>query len=189
MPGNYILTKNRTENLIKKLRKDPELLKEYNNIIDEQERKVIIKLPRDLYVDDITSSVNDTKEGIKFYETSKSCLLSRKFELRKWVANDKNLPTFINSKEHSINPTSIIDKTRKVLGLNWSSKNDQFTYDMKGIVDLAEQLEPTKINILKISAMFYDPLGLMAPVVLQSKLIFHKICVAKYGWDTEVCHE
>ena len=60
---------------------------------------------------------------------------------------------------------------------------------MKGIVDLAQQLEPTKINILKISAMFYDPLGLMAPVVLQSKLIFHKICVAKYGWDTEVCHE
>ena len=60
---------------------------------------------------------------------------------------------------------------------------------MKGIVDLAEQLEPTKRSILKISAMFYDPLGLIAPIVLPSKLIFHKISVAKYDWDTEVSHK
>ena len=73
-------------------------------INDEQKRKVIIKLLRDLYVDDITSSVNDAKEEIKFYETSKSCLLSGKFDLRKWVTNEENLQTFINPKEHSINP-------------------------------------------------------------------------------------
>ena len=60
---------------------------------------------------------------------------------------------------------------------------------MKGIVDLAEQLEPTKRSILKISAMFYDPLGLIAPIVLPSKLIFHEISVAKYDWDTEVSHK
>ena len=71
---------------------------------DEQKRKVIIKLLGDLYAHDVTSSVNDTKEGIKFYETSKSCLLSGKFDLRKWVTNEENLQTFINPKEHSINP-------------------------------------------------------------------------------------
>ena len=43
MPGNYILSKNRTENLIKKLRKDPELLKEYNNIIDEYIQEGILE--------------------------------------------------------------------------------------------------------------------------------------------------
>ena len=78
---------------------------------DVQKRKVIIKLLRDLYVDDAMPSINDTKEGIKFYETSKSCLLSGKFDLRKCVTNNENLQTFINSKEHSINLTSIIDKT------------------------------------------------------------------------------
>ena len=156
---------------------------------DAQKRKVIIKLLRDLYIDDVMSSINDAKEGIKFYETSKSCLLSGKFDLRKCVTNNENLQTFINSKEHSINPPSIIDKTWKVLGLNWSTKNDEFIYDMKGIVDLAEELKPTKRNILKISAMFYDPLRWIAPIILQSKLIFHEICVAKYDWDTEVSHE
>ena len=73
-------------------------------INDEQKKKVIIKLLGDLYVDDVTSSVNDTKEKIKFYETSKSCLLSGKFDLRKWVTNEENLQTLINPKEHSINP-------------------------------------------------------------------------------------
>ena len=43
LPCKYILTKNRTENLIKKLRKDPELLKEYSNIIDEYIQEGILE--------------------------------------------------------------------------------------------------------------------------------------------------
>ena len=43
LPDNYILTKNRTENLIKELWKDPELLKEYKNIIDEYIQEGILE--------------------------------------------------------------------------------------------------------------------------------------------------
>ena len=32
--------------------------------------------------------------------------------------------------------------------------------------------------------MFYDPLGLVSPVVLQSILIYQSLCKEKINWDT-----
>ena len=46
-------------------------------------KKIIQKLIRDLYVDDVTSSLNNQIEGQQLYETAKSCLSSANFELRK----------------------------------------------------------------------------------------------------------
>ena len=34
--------------------------------------------------------------------------------------------------------------------------------------------------------MFYDPLGLVSPVVLQSILIYQSLCKEKINWDTIV---
>ena len=59
-------------------------------------------------------------------------------------------------------------------------------FDFKNLVALAEDLKPTKRNILRISAMFYDPIGLISPIILQFRLIFHEICTSKYDWDTEL---
>ena len=32
--------------------------------------------------------------------------------------------------------------------------------------------------------MFFDPLGLISPIVLQPELLFKKFCVTKYDWDS-----
>ena len=44
----------------------------------------------------------------------------------------------------------------------------------------------TKRNILKISASFFDPLGLVCPVVLQAKLLFQELCELMVDWDEVV---
>ena len=54
------------------------------------------------------------------------------------------------------------------------------------IVSFASTLTVTKRNILKITNMFFDPLGSLCPIVLQVKLIFNKIRILKTGWDSEV---
>ena len=59
-----------------------------------------------------------------------------------------------------------------------------FTFDE--IVSFASTLTVTKINILKVRSMFFDRLGFLCPIVLQSKLIFNKICILKTGWNSEV---
>ena len=54
-------------------------------------RKVL--LLGDLHVDDVTSSINDTKVAINFYETSKDFLVSGKFDFYKWFLITKRLST------------------------------------------------------------------------------------------------
>ena len=52
---------------------------------------------------------------------------------------------------------------RKVLGLNWDTSADDFIFDFGNISRKAEKLDITKCNILRVAAMFYDPLGLISP--------------------------
>ena len=47
-------------------------------------------------------------------------------------------------------------------------------------------LTVTKRNILKITNIFFDPLGCLCLIVLQAKLICNKIGILKTGWDFEV---
>ena len=58
----------------------------------------------------------------------------------------------------------------KVLGINWNNPYDEIDLEISDLAKLALQLPATKRNILKITEMFYDPLGLVSPIVLQSKL-------------------
>ena len=110
---------------------------------DEHIKAIIQKLIGDLYVYDVTSSLNNQTEGQKVYETTKSCLSSANFELRKWVTNDEKLQQYFNSQESNDNPTTS-NTNRKVLGITWCTKNNSFVFDFKNLVTLAEDLKPTK---------------------------------------------
>ena len=61
---------------------------------------------------------------------------------------------------------------KRVLGVEWDTRNDEFVFHFSNLVDLTRSLETTKRNVLKISASFYDPLGLISPVTARVKTIF-----------------
>ena len=65
-------------------------------------------------------------------------------------------------------------------------KIDQFIYESNNIVSQSNILEKMKRNVLKLFAMFFDPLGLISPVTLQSKLIFKSLCINKIEWDNVI---
>ena len=44
----------------------------------------------------------------------------------------------------------LLNTNRKVLGITWCMENDTFVFDFKNLVTLAENLKPTKRNILQI---------------------------------------
>ena len=56
-------------------------------------------------------------------------------------------------------------------------------FEFSDIAESGLELVYTKRNILKISASFFDPLGLVCPVVLQAKLLFQELCELKVDWD------
>jgi len=51
------------------------------------------------------------------------------------------------------------------------------------LLDYANSLPLTKWSVLKITAKFFDPLGLLGPFVIWLKIMFRKFCVQKVDWD------
>ena len=91
----------------------------------------------------------------------------------------KHLESVMNAKE----TFGISNEYRKLLGINWHLVNDKFRFEFNNVIDAGEKLNITKRNILKLSAMFFDPLGIISPLALQAKLIFKEVCLLKFSWD------
>ncbi|XP_015761461.1 PREDICTED: uncharacterized protein LOC107340610 [Acropora digitifera] len=71
----------------------------------------------------------------------------------------------------------------KVLGLNWNCVSDEFIFRFEAILKLAESLEPTRRSLLKVTSSFFDPLGILSPVLVQMKLLFQLLCQENVAWD------
>ena len=65
---------------------------------------------------------------------------------------------------------------RKVLGVCWNNATDQLVMGLEETASAATTLEPTKRAIVSLVSRFYDPLGLLSPIVIQFKVFLQKIC-------------
>lgn len=70
----------------------------------------------------------------------------------------------------------------KTLGLLSNSNKDTLQY----AVNLAVSNKTTKRSILSQIAKIYDPLGLIAPVVITAKIIMQELWGLNIGWDETV---
>ena len=73
---------------------------------------------------------------------------------------------------------------QKTLGLIWNYANDSFVFDLVGYANIAAQLPLTKRSVLSVVARSFDPLGLLAPIIVPMKVLFQELCVSKCGWDS-----
>ena len=64
---------------------------------------------------------------------------------------------------------------RKVLGLSWKIDSNEFIFDLGVIYNAAENVHVTRLNILRIAGMFLEPLELIQPITLPSKLLYQEI--------------
>ena len=61
----------------------------------ENIEKLLLQLPRNLYVDDTPTSFNDLTKATEFCHLTKSILASGRFNLQKWETN--NLVTWVSA--------------------------------------------------------------------------------------------
>ena len=59
----------------------------------------------------------------------------------------------------------------------------EFIFRFEAILKLAESLEPTRRSLLKVTSSFFDPLGILSPVLVQMKLLFQLLCQENVAWD------
>ena len=65
----------------------------------------------------------------------------------------------------------------------WEVSKDEFILKFSDIIGTVESLRVTKINIFKRSAVFFDPLGLICPLVLKVKFFFKEACILNVKWE------
>ena len=127
------------------------------------------------------------------------CLAEASFKLHKWATNSDELAKLIKLNEsdtivmHNADDETYVKDSLgnnytygKVLGVNWNTTTYKFVFEFNDIINIASKLNVTKRNILKVSAMFFDPLGLICPTLLQPKLLFKNIVIQKCQWDTKI---
>ena len=147
-------------------------------INEKEANKLIDQFLRDLYMDDVTTAVNNVEEGIIFYDFARKALADAGLDLRKWDSNSPELRKYMNSADDG-------KDIKKLLGVSWN-KNDDFVFDFSEMVEEGSKVTVTKRHILSFGAKFFDPSGWISPIIAVARMYFQKCCKKKYGWDEEV---
>ena len=65
-------------------------------------------------------------------------------------------------------------------------EEDSLEFDFCKVVEIATETKVTKRLVLSTIARFFDPLGLICPVILELKVLFQDLCCSKISWDEEI---
>jgi len=71
----------------------------------------------------------------------------------------------------------------QVLGVNRDTAQDTLFTVHRDVTDKAQEGPITKRRLLQVTSRFYDPLGLMSPVLITGKLIFQDSWCRGVDWE------
>ena len=152
---------------------------EYSRYVEEIEKG--------LYVDDLLSGGQTVKEAREMKTKATEIFGKATFELHKWNSNapeleltalPENEPEISYAKQH-------LGKNMGeygLLSLKWDKQRDMIAVSFPN----EKATPPTKRNVLSKIAKVYDPLGMVAPLLLQGKLLYREACEGKFSWDSSL---
>ena len=159
----------------------------YKNVDKEFSEKVA----KSFYVYNFNFTAKNISEGIEIYKMIKLRFLDASFNIRKWKTNIPHLQNCFNNMENQFSPTSKIqanDKV-KVQGTVWDTISDHLVFSFENLIESSNHIIPTKRNLLILIAKFYDPIGLIQPIIIKLKLLFQGVCVTHVYWDIEISEQ
>ena len=123
------------------------------------------------------SNSSELNELIKKEETT---LLSGKPA----VEPTKSVETETIDQPKSTNSNAMSEETVvKVMGVMWDKSEDCFKFDLSAFSKQTLSGTLTKRKLLSVTDRFYDPLGLLSPLILPFKCMFQDICQLKVERD------
>lgn len=139
-------------------------------------------ITHDIFVDDLITGNDDFQTLLDVCQATYNILQSGCFPLRKWTFNRD--VTHDESKEFLLGEHT----QNKTLGLGWDNASDELYFTTK-IDQLSNTSHLNKRIMLSIISQIYDPLGLLSPAVIISKIILQKLWLSKIDWDTAVSRD
>ncbi|XP_070571190.1 uncharacterized protein [Ptychodera flava] len=147
-------------------------------------------IDKNFYVDDRLTSAPDAQKAISLINRTRDLLATRNVNFHKIVSNDEEvmtaLPNEVRAKDlQSLDFNQDTLPTQRSLGVKWSLEADAFTFE----VDLKKK-PFSRRGVLAIVNSIYDPLGILAPVSIEGKLILRGLMTetkgrnsSNLGWD------
>ncbi|XP_055590561.1 uncharacterized protein LOC129742655 [Uranotaenia lowii] len=150
----------------------------------------------DTYVDDYLSSFSSQEEAAKTAVEVRLVNKNGGFQLHHWRSNSTIVMEALNEKQviEKKNLSSLDNTdTERVLGLLWDPSTDElsFSTDMKPEVRIliAQNIKPTKRQVLRCVMSLYDPLGVLAPYIIHGRILIQDLWRAKTTWDEQIPDE
>ena len=111
------------------------------------------------------------------------------FKLNKWMSNDKGVLESIPEEKRAKEVKNLkLDKdplpVERALGVEWCAETDNFKFKVA-----MKEKPATRRGILSVASAIYDPLGMVAPVILTAKMLLQELCRLGLGWDDPIPDE
>ncbi|XP_063972042.1 uncharacterized protein LOC135159909 [Diachasmimorpha longicaudata] len=138
-------------------------------------------LKRDMYVDDLLTGAETREHAIAIRDELTQLVKRGDFNLRQWASNDPSLLQDLAPDDINRHLLISDSPTLKTLGLCWNSTSDNIAYKVKS-VEITAPI--TKRMVLSETAKIFDPLGLLAPVIIIAKTFIQRLWKLKLNWDS-----
>ncbi|XP_055612618.1 uncharacterized protein LOC129759241, partial [Uranotaenia lowii] len=157
-------------------------------IIDDEGERFPIAASKgkiSFYMDDFIGGAETVFEAIKLREELSEMLLKGGFCLRKYASNRCEVLNGLAEDQIAMRSCLDFDKEEpiKTLGICWEPEKDLFGCNV-GIRDPVEPI--TKRQILSGISQLYDPLGLIAPIVIRGKMLMQRLWLQSCEWDEPI---
>ena len=141
---------------------------------------------RNFYVDDGLVSTTSPEEAIKLLKATKLMLSDSHINLHKVSSNSQAVMDAFNPEDKAkglcdIDLAKDEPPFQRSLGICWNLKDDTFQVKVP-----SRKKECTRRGLLSIVNSIYDPLGFVAPVTLQGRLLIRELTAGTTSWDDPI---
>ena len=141
-------------------------------------------LRNNFYVDDGLKYVSSVEEAVKLIANVKQMCNKGGFHLHKFVSNSKEVTRRIPEPDRADGVKELdFDSLplERTLGVLWCVESDWFQFNI-----VLQDKPCTRRGILSTVSSVFDPLGLVAPLLLDGKSILQELCRHKVDWDDPI---
>ncbi|XP_062702756.1 uncharacterized protein LOC134285626 [Aedes albopictus] len=145
------------------------------------------------YVDDYLDSVDTVDEAVQLAEDVKTVHARGGFEIRHWLSNSSEVIERIGECSSESSKCFLKDKcsgTERILGMTWQPTEDVLSFSIQLRANLqsliTEAVVPTKREALSLVMSVFDPLGLVAVVLVHGKVLLQDVWRAGVDWDETI---
>ena len=143
-------------------------------------------------MDDSLGSYETEQEVIEVIQELVQLYAKMGMKIRKFASNSaevmKSIP--IEDRSSQVDLTELFKDDSglqiKALGLTWDCSLDKLSFRLTENFGIKDNIPVTKRIILSHLMKVFDPLGLIAPVVLPCKVIFQALWLLRTSWDEPI---